>query len=710
MLVGDPIDGNTLYFGGISLWTSRDGAKSWFKHSDPISDQPDQGFISTIAVSPSNPDVVYFGAGNGVFRRTAQAKSTPLGSLPVWIDISTGLPKRFVTSVNISPIDPLQAAVSFGGVGTAKVFLTYDGGANWINISGNLPDIPTNAVVIDPDLADTLYVGTDVGVFFTLDRGTTWNPLGHGLPRVAVWDMKMHRPSRILRLLTYGRGMWDAAVPIQYSGPALAISPQTFRFPDSNVNTSSTASITLSNIGSSTLSLGTISATPGFVSASHCGSTLAATTSCSIDVSFTPLEPGAASGVINLPNDAVNAINKVFVNGYGLLPADNDLYASARVIDVPDYHAKMTTFNATRSIDEPAANCPFSIPNKSVWFRYTALSPVRVSLNTAGSDYNPTITVWTGNPGTFRNVTCAFSFSQAQTTAATFDTTAGTEYSILVSHERDTGGLLALNFAAGAIPSIVPPSISSVFPDHRTAGSNGFTLNLKGSSFTSTSVVRLAGTTLPTTFVSASELNAQVSAALLTSVGDVGISVVDGQSTSSAVTFSVTGLTLNATTTMGTVSAGQPGKFTIALSPSGGAFDAAVTFSCANLPQLSSCSFAPATITPGSQQTTTTLTISTTGPGVTSAATQRQTFLAVFLLAPLFAGAMKVSRRRGFAALLAIALLLCGVACGGGGGGGVSPGPTNNPVPRTPAGTYTITVQVTSGAYSVNTPVTLAVQ
>ena len=153
---------------------------------------------------------------------------------------------------------------------------------------------------------------------------------------------------------------------------------------------------------------------------SHCVNPLAPAASCSVDVNFQPLEPGLANGQIAVPSDAVNGADvKLFVSGYGLLPADNDTFATARVINAAPYTAKMTTLNATRSLDDPAAACPMAVPNKSVWFRYTATADLQVTLDSTGSDYNPTFTVWTGKPGSFRNVTCAFQFSQAQPTVAT---------------------------------------------------------------------------------------------------------------------------------------------------------------------------------------------------------------------------------------------------------------------------------------------------
>jgi uncharacterized protein (TIGR03437 family) len=71
--------------------------------------------------------------------------------------------------------------------------------------------MPVNIIVADPDSPGTLFVGTDMGVFRTSDGGRAWFPVGVGLPRTPVMDVKVH--SRILRAATHGRGMWELDLP-----------------------------------------------------------------------------------------------------------------------------------------------------------------------------------------------------------------------------------------------------------------------------------------------------------------------------------------------------------------------------------------------------------------------------------------------------------------------------------------------------------------
>jgi uncharacterized protein (TIGR03437 family) len=70
-----------------------------------------------------------------------------------------------------------------------------------------------NDIVADPDLPGTLYVASDIGIFQSSDGGQHWSTLSNGLPRVLVRSISLHRPTRTLRAVTYGRSMWDLALP-----------------------------------------------------------------------------------------------------------------------------------------------------------------------------------------------------------------------------------------------------------------------------------------------------------------------------------------------------------------------------------------------------------------------------------------------------------------------------------------------------------------
>ncbi len=218
-LVLDPSNPQRLYFGSQRLYQTNDGAGTWIAISNDLTGG--NGTISAVAVSMVNPQVIAIGTNTGKLQITDAARQ---GAATLWADRSDGLPGRSIAQVIFDPVAPftLYAVLSgFAGFSTADkgghVFKTSDYGLNWTDISGNLPNIPMNDIVADPDIPGTLYVATDIGVFQSPDDGRTWSTLSNGLPNVLVRSLNLHRPSRTLRAVTYGRSMWDLALPAPVS-------------------------------------------------------------------------------------------------------------------------------------------------------------------------------------------------------------------------------------------------------------------------------------------------------------------------------------------------------------------------------------------------------------------------------------------------------------------------------------------------------------
>ena len=96
------------------------------------------------------------------------------------------------------------------------LFITRDRGATWTPMHGNgtgfdLPNVGIDVVRYDPsDLTgNTLYVGTELGVYRSTDGGQTWHRFGKGFPLVKVTDMFISRTGAMMRVSTYGRGLWE---------------------------------------------------------------------------------------------------------------------------------------------------------------------------------------------------------------------------------------------------------------------------------------------------------------------------------------------------------------------------------------------------------------------------------------------------------------------------------------------------------------------
>jgi photosystem II stability/assembly factor-like uncharacterized protein len=211
----DPSNSQKLYFGTFRLYQSNDGAANWAAISPDLTGGS-YHTITTIAVAPSDANTVYIGTDDSHVQVTTNADA---GATAAWANHSSGLPPRYVTQIAVDPSASLTVYVAFSGFSgfngdsQGHIFKTTNGGTNWTDISGNLPNIPINDIVIDPDIPNTLYIATDVGVFRS-SGSTAWSPLTSGLPYVVSTGLKLHRPSRTLRVTTFGRGVWDVLVPL----------------------------------------------------------------------------------------------------------------------------------------------------------------------------------------------------------------------------------------------------------------------------------------------------------------------------------------------------------------------------------------------------------------------------------------------------------------------------------------------------------------
>jgi len=234
-----PNNSKTLYFGGNHLFKSVDRGDTWriispdLTTNDPELRNPsDQGGLTnsvtggenhftiiTIAESPVNEAVLWVGTDDGnvqVSRDGGASWANVRGNIP-------GIPEKIWVS---------RVEASFHAEGTAYVtfdnhryddmrpyvFRTTDFGANWADISANLPE-GGSVYVIKEDRANPnlLFVGTEFAVFATVDGGASWGRLRTNLPSVAVYDLVIHPRDSDLVVGTHGRSIWilDDITPLQ---------------------------------------------------------------------------------------------------------------------------------------------------------------------------------------------------------------------------------------------------------------------------------------------------------------------------------------------------------------------------------------------------------------------------------------------------------------------------------------------------------------
>lgn len=159
--------------------------------------------LTMLAVAPSNGTTILTANSASTWKGTYSGSSWTFTAV-------SGLP-GVVTYAAFHPTDANTIYVTVGGyTAGSKVYKTTNGGSSWTNISGSLPNIPTNCVAIHPDAPTHVYVGTDLGVFLSKDAGASWEAFDTNLPNVIVNELEIHTGAGKIRAATYGRGMWES--------------------------------------------------------------------------------------------------------------------------------------------------------------------------------------------------------------------------------------------------------------------------------------------------------------------------------------------------------------------------------------------------------------------------------------------------------------------------------------------------------------------
>ena len=200
-----PSNPRVLYAGGRLLFKSTDRGSNW---TTPNSNFIDDGnSILAIAIAPYNFNKLLISTAPNVTGK-ANIFSSQDGGIN-WT-ILTNLPDRIVTDFAFHPTNENIAFITFGGFGSFHVYQTMDNGNNWFPIDNNLPDIPHNTIIIDPDQPDNIYIGNDLGVYVSEDGGGNWTPFMEGLPEVVLaMHLSISPADQKLRIATHGNGIYQ---------------------------------------------------------------------------------------------------------------------------------------------------------------------------------------------------------------------------------------------------------------------------------------------------------------------------------------------------------------------------------------------------------------------------------------------------------------------------------------------------------------------
>lgn len=140
-----------------------------------------------------------------------------------WINITDDLPDHYITGLRCSPNINKTSYVCMSGYKSdedGSYLYRRDNGVSgdWIDISGNLPDITVNDILIVPGFEDDerLFAALDGGVYFTADGGDYWEYVGVGLPFATVSELHLDEPNEKLIAGTYSRSIWSYDISWMY--------------------------------------------------------------------------------------------------------------------------------------------------------------------------------------------------------------------------------------------------------------------------------------------------------------------------------------------------------------------------------------------------------------------------------------------------------------------------------------------------------------
>ncbi|MGA2046983.1 MAG: choice-of-anchor D domain-containing protein [Terracidiphilus sp.] len=364
----DPLDTTQLLIGTCRLWRGPADGSAWSGANaiSPILDSGALGvscsgdaLIRSMAAQPPNSDteVIYvgmYGSLSGgetlpghIFSATIDPQST---AMPVWTDLTlnpvTNSDKPFniygldISSIFIDPHDPTGETVyvTIEGPGNNKVsaqtvYGSTDGGLHWGGFTANLLGVPVSSIVVDPQNAGTVYLATDVGVYFTTQVASCanlpsycWTKFGTGLPEAPVEQLSASQvtaSAQVLTAGTYGRGIWQTALcSASGSGQTSAsTSDIQLSFGSQAVLTASSPRIVaVTNTGTVALTVTSIAMTDSvdFSETDDCTSaSVAPGSACTVNVTFKPQAVGVLAGEMAIYSNVCGGQVAVNLTGTG---------------------------------------------------------------------------------------------------------------------------------------------------------------------------------------------------------------------------------------------------------------------------------------------------------------------------------------------------------------------------------------------------------
>lgn len=192
---------NTIYYGANSgILRSTNGGSTWANIGGQI-------FSECLGIGTDGFNFSLY-SSNGSFMSRCD---NPLAGSPVWTNLTSPNMSN-ISAIAVNPANKNEVWICCSGYQAGdKVFRTTNAGATWSNLSLSLPNIPIYSIVFANNTnspSGAVYIGTELGVYYTDDLIPDWEPYYNGLPMVPVVDLFMDYTNAALTAATFGRGIW----------------------------------------------------------------------------------------------------------------------------------------------------------------------------------------------------------------------------------------------------------------------------------------------------------------------------------------------------------------------------------------------------------------------------------------------------------------------------------------------------------------------
>lgn len=180
---------------GSNVYRSTNRGTAWTTETTPAGSR-------VLTTCQSNSSRVYASNGSTAWR------SDDAGDTWSVVSGTTGYPTGVnLTDIESRPSNSLIIWASFGGYSDGKkVYYSTNGGDTWSNQSGSLPNLACHSIAVDVN--NSVYVGTDIGVFVRPSGETDWQPYLNGLPKTPVSELMVNNTAGTIVACTFGRGNW----------------------------------------------------------------------------------------------------------------------------------------------------------------------------------------------------------------------------------------------------------------------------------------------------------------------------------------------------------------------------------------------------------------------------------------------------------------------------------------------------------------------